>query len=71
MARKADTPATRGLQHESVTSAMVEDAWQAYAATQLAARSNPALVENAYFCAIQDTAYARFVLAFDAMEVSK
>jgi len=71
MARKATTPATCGKQHESVTSAMVEDAWQAYASTQLSARQNPALTENAYFCAIQDAAYARFVLTFDALEVSQ
>jgi hypothetical protein len=50
---------------------MVEDAWQAYASTQLSARQNPALTENAYFCAIQDAAYARFVLTFDALEVSQ
>lgn len=45
----------------------VEDAWQAYRATQLAASSNPALIENKYFRAIQDTAYARFLLNFEAL----
>lgn len=51
-----------------VTSAQVDDAWQAFAATQKAARSDPALIENEYFKAIQDAAYARFILAFEAME---
>lgn len=52
-----------------ITSADVEDAWQAYRATQLAAREQPGLVENPYFTALQDTAYARFLLAFEAMDV--
>ena len=47
----------------------VEDAWQAYAATHRAARERPALLANEYFLAIQDTAYARFLLTFEAMEV--
>jgi hypothetical protein len=67
MARKPNMPATGGLQDQSVTSAMVEDAWQAFRSTQLAARDNPALTENEYFCAIQDTAYARFLLLLEAL----
>jgi hypothetical protein len=51
-----------------INSQEVEDAWQAYRATQLAACQNPALIENKYFLAIQDTAYARFLLNFEAME---
>ena len=69
MARNSNT--SPKWDSQPVTSAMVEDAYQAYAATQIAARNNPALVDNPYFCAIQDTAYARFVLTFDAMEVSE
>ena len=45
----------------------VEDAWQAYAALQKAACANPGLTENAYFIALQDTAYARFLLNFEAL----
>lgn len=51
-----------------VTSSQVDDAWKAFAATQKAMRDNPALAKNEYFKALQDTAYARFLLAFDAME---
>lgn len=50
-----------------VTSSQVEDAWQAFAATQKAARSDPALIENEYFKAIQDTAYSRFLLLLEAL----
>jgi hypothetical protein len=49
----------------------VEDAWQAFRATQLAAISDPALLDNEYFLAMQDTAYARFILTFEHMEVSE
>lgn len=52
-----------------INSQQVEDAWQAYRALQLAAQSNPALLGNGYFLALQDTAYARFMLTFEAMEV--
>lgn len=45
----------------------VEDAYQAFAATQRATRDNPALLENEYFTALQDTAYARFLAAFEAL----
>ena len=45
----------------------VNDAWSAYRATQIAARSDPALLDNEYFKAIQDTAYARFLGAFEAL----
>lgn len=43
-------------------------AYQAYTATQLAIRDNPALSDNEYFTAIQDTAYARFLAAFSAWD---
>ena len=57
------------LAPQRITSAVVEDAWQAYAAMQRAARDMPALTENAFFLALQDTAFARFILMFEAMEV--
>lgn len=43
-----------------------EEAWEAYKALQLAARDNPGLVQNKYFRALQDTAYARFLMNFEA-----
>jgi hypothetical protein len=52
-----------------INSQQVEDAWQAYRALQLAACENTALLENKYFLALQDTAYARFLMTFEAMEV--
>lgn len=45
----------------------VEDAWQAYAALQRAAAEVPGLLENSYFLALQDTAYARFLMNFEAL----
>lgn len=51
-----------------INSQEVEDAWQAYRALQLAAAENPALLDNKYFLALQDTGYARFLLNFEAME---
>lgn len=45
----------------------VEDAWQAYRALQLAAQTNPALLANDYFLALQDTAFARFMMNFEAL----
>jgi hypothetical protein len=50
-----------------INSQEVEEAWQAYRALQLAAASDPALLENRYFTALQDTAYARFLLLFEAL----
>lgn len=50
-----------------IDSQQVEDAWQAFRALQLAAQSNPALLDNAYFLALQDTAYARFMMTFEAL----
>jgi hypothetical protein len=45
----------------------VEASWQAYRATQLAVCQNPGLLENKYFLALQDTAYARFLMNFEAL----
>lgn len=45
----------------------VEDAYQAFAALRRAAQAEPQLIENKYFRALQDTAYARFLLNFEAL----
>lgn len=45
----------------------VEDAYQAFAALRRAAQSEPALLSNEYFKALQDTAYARFLVNFEAL----
>ena len=50
-----------------IDSRQVEDAWQAYRALQLAAAGNTALLDNGYFVALMDTAYARFLLNFEAL----
>lgn len=50
-----------------IDSEQVELAYQAYAATRRAAQEEPGLVENPYFTALQDTAYARFLLNFEAL----
>lgn len=54
---------------QTMTNAQVEDAWQAYAALMRCAAAFPALAENEYFVACQDSAFARFKLAYDALEV--
>lgn len=43
------------------------EAWEAYRALQLAACDNTALLENKYFRALQDTAYARFLMNYEAV----
>lgn len=45
----------------------VEQAYQAFNAMRRLAQSEPGLIENRYFCALQDTAYARFLLNFEAL----
>jgi len=50
-----------------ITSQEVEDAYQAFAALRKCAQADPGLTENWYFMALQDTAYARFFLTFEAM----
>ena len=50
-----------------VTSDQVEDAWQAYRAMQRLACGEPHLLDNEYFKALQDTAYARFLLNLEAL----
>lgn len=46
----------------------VEQAWQAFRATQLQICSNPSLLENPYFIALQETAEARYLRAFEAWD---
>jgi hypothetical protein len=53
----------------AITNDQVEDAWQAYAALIRCAAAFPDLAQNEYFIACQDSAFARFKLAFDALEV--
>jgi len=61
----ADLPNART---DTIDSAVVDEAYQAFAALRRAAQADPGLVENSYFTALQDTAYARFLLAFEAMQ---
>ena len=44
-----------------------EEAYQAFAALRRIAQAQPSLLENKYFTALQDTAYARFLLNFEAL----
>jgi len=46
---------------------LANDAWAAYAATQKAICADPALLENEFFTALQDTAFARFIAMFEAV----
>jgi hypothetical protein len=39
-------------------------AFQAHAAMMIAEKANPSLAENEYWCALKDTARARFLAAF-------
>lgn len=55
----------------TITSAEVEDAWQAFRLTQLAIKNNPALQDNEFFLLMQDGAYARFIYALELMEVAR
>lgn len=45
----------------------VNEAFEAFAALRRLAQSEPRLIHNKYFCAVQDTAYARFLLNFEAL----
>lgn len=64
---KPINPATGKLQQETVTAEMAEQAFSAYRATQLAICHDPSLLENPYFIALQDAAYARFFILSDAL----
>lgn len=50
-----------------IDSAEVQEAWEAYEALQLSAKANPKLLENKYHKALQDTAFARFMMNFEAL----
>lgn len=69
MAQRANKPRRDSAQVPTykINSGQVEDAWQAYTALQRAACDRPDLLENAYFIALQDTAYARFLMTFEAL----
>lgn len=45
----------------------VNEAYEAFAALRRLAQSEPHLIRNKYFRAVQDTAYARFLLNFEAL----
>lgn len=51
---------------EIKTSPAANDAWEAYNTIQMVAVLNPSLMRNEYFVALRDSAYARFLLAFEA-----
>jgi hypothetical protein len=44
-----------------------QDAFAAYAALQMAQRADPALSDNAYFQALLDSAYARFLILYEKL----
>lgn len=67
MARKPTNLTTGDSQHLPVTSDQVNDAWLAFAASQRMAAVQPELTQNEYFKAMQDAAYARFVLLLEAL----
>lgn len=69
MAQRANKPRHDSAQVPTyrINPDRVEDAWQAYSALQRAASESPALLDNAYFTALQDTAYARFLMTFEAL----
>ncbi len=50
-----------------VTSQQVEDAYQAFAAMRRQACAEPHLLENDFYKALQDTAYAHFLLHLEAL----
>lgn len=66
MAIRPDTPSGDSPQ-PGITSQDVEDAYQAFAALQKVMRDAPELARNEYFVAVQDAAFARFVLAYEAL----
>lgn len=46
----------------------VDEAYEAYSALRRAAQDEPSLIENKYWQALQETAYARFLMNFKAMK---
>lgn len=45
----------------------VSEAYEAFASLRRLAQAEPGLTQNRYFLALQDTAYARFHLLFEAL----
>jgi len=69
MAFEANTPGNRPGQVPvyQINEHEVDEAYQAFAALRRAAQREPYLIGNKYFTALQDTAYARFLLNFEAL----
>lgn len=63
------TPPIRPVQVPvyKIDAAEVEAAWLAFATIKRAISDDPKLIQNPYFMALHDTAYARFALNFEAM----
>jgi len=55
------------VQAYRINPAEVDAAFEAFASLRRLAQSEPRLVDNPYFCALQDTAYARFYMNFEAL----
>lgn len=64
MARKAHTAPAKDSQEAT---ARAEQAYQAYTALQRTAAREPDLLANDYFCALLDTANARFRSLFEVL----
>lgn len=45
----------------------VNEAFEAFAAMRRLVQTEPGLLDNKYFRALQDTAYARFLMNFEAL----
>lgn len=62
---------TRGdpaqVPNSDINEKQVDDAYAAHSALMRTAQLEPALLENEYFKALQDTAYARFLAVFRAL----
>lgn len=56
-----------GNAQPEITSQNVEQAWLAYAALARLASFDRTLHSNPYFSALHDTAYARFLVAYEAL----
>lgn len=70
MARKGNTQPpsdSQGVPAYRVREEHVNLAYEAYSALQKTAAGQPYLLSNDYFKALQDTAYARFRAAFEAL----
>jgi len=70
LAKRSNKPGKRPWQVPTyvIDAEKVEQAYQAFAALRRAAQVEPHLTENEYFTILQDTAYARFLLHFEAMQ---